>query len=172
MLALVLVSAAPFAARADGAADLAVAETAVAASDFDAVLRLADQAIGGGDLIAGSLAQAHFVRAGALRGAGQPDLAVDAYVAALQIQPRRVEAFIGLGRALDDQGRHAEAEQAHLRAVFLRPDLPDTYIARGDSYVLAGECGRAIADYTRAVAIDPDNEPALAGLEQAQRGAQ
>jgi hypothetical protein len=45
-------------------------------------------------------------------------------------------------------------------------------IARGDSYVLAGEYGRAIADYTHAAGIDPDNEAALAGLEQAQRGAQ
>lgn len=43
---------------------------------------------------------------------------------------------------------------------------------RGNSYVLAGEYGRAIADYTHAAAIDPDNEAALAGLEQAQRGAQ
>ena len=170
-LMLVLVLAAP-SARADGADDLAAAETALGARNFDEVLTLADRALAGGGLTGTALSRAHFFRARALRAGGQPKAAVDAFLAALRLSPRNVEAYSGLGRALDDQGRYAEAEQAHHRAVWLRPDLPDPYTARGDSYVLAGKFGRAVADYTRALGLAPGDAAARSGLERAKRGAQ
>ena len=52
-------------------------------------------------------------------------------------------------------GKPSEALQDRDRAVHLKPDLPEAYIARGGSYHLMGQHEKGLADRTEAIRLNP-----------------
>lgn len=108
---------------------------------------------------------------GFLRGRGPEAIALEAahkayadghyadaragYREVLEQQPSSLDARRGLARSLMELGRH-DAAMAHFdRAIQAAPDFGATYANRGILHDRMGRYGQAIADYRKALALDP-----------------
>ena len=74
-------------------------------------------------------------------------------------------ALIGMIHAKNQ--RWQDALEALAEAERIDPNYPMTYVYRGGVRLSQGDAASAMADYRRALAIEPGNEPARAGLAQA-----
>lgn len=73
----------------------------------------------------------------------------------LDDEDRRLEARRGLARTLMEQGRLEAARRHFDRAVEAAPDYGATYANRGVLHDRMGRYRRALADYRRALELDP-----------------
>ena len=103
---------------------------------------------------------------------GDSDRAIDVYESIIANSPQHLEALIGLGHALINEGRLAEASDALNRAESLAAENAAVLAAQGRLHAVAGRTTLSLAYYQRAVTIDPNN--ARVGEEllelQARRG--
>lgn len=77
------------------------------------------------------------------------------YREALREAPDHVHAWRGLARTLLQQERYEDALNAFTEAIARAPDFGVTYANRGILYDRMGRHGEALADYERALALEP-----------------
>ncbi len=99
----------------------------------------------------------------------QPALALQAFDAALKLDPGLVEALVNRAVTSFGQG-DSEAAVADLnRALELRPANPDVLFNRGYAYEAAGRHSEAMADYRAALGLaGSDQEALLDGLARCE----
>ncbi len=98
--------------------------------------------------------------------AGHFDQALEKLRAAARLEnTAHVHALIGM--VLAKQGRREEALKELDLAASLDPSFTMTYVYRGNVYLSAGSQEAAIAEYRRALELDPRNPAARQALEQA-----
>lgn len=82
--------------------------------------------------------------------------ALEQYKKALAEAPDHIHALRGYARTLMQLGRHEEALQAFGEAIAMQPDFGGTYANRGILHDRMGLYELAIADYERALELDPE----------------
>ena len=65
------------------------------------------------------------------------------------------EDWFEKGLSLSQSNRYQEAISAFSKAIEINPHNTDAYINRGVVWFHQGDCGRALADYTKALNLDP-----------------
>ncbi len=98
------------------------------------------------------------------------DYAVNAYTVAIEISPEAVSSYYyrGISRALMGNLSGGIADIGVV--IERRPDNAVALALRGLMYEAIGRPGAALADYRRALAIDPDNEYARSGMARLAQG--
>jgi len=144
-------------------------------AEAEASLRRA-MALPGGDT-----ALAHVWLGLSLVGQGKVDAALGEIAGAEARDPELVEAHFNRGRLLLAKGRAAEALPELERAVELRPTFANGWLrlgearaasARGsDAESVAASRAAAIADYRRALSVDPSTTDAYAALARALKAS-
>ncbi|NOT28019.1 MAG: tetratricopeptide repeat protein [Acidobacteria bacterium] len=85
----------------------------------------------------------------------QPAKAVEAYRAAVKVDPRHAGAHYGLGVALVLQGQANEGRDQLLEASKLAPQNPLPYYALGSVHAAQGRHSEALASLERAIKLQP-----------------
>jgi tetratricopeptide (TPR) repeat protein len=131
--------------------------------DYHGALHLADELLSGGH----AYADAHQLRGLALALLGHPERALDAFDAALAINPRYTDALVHRGIVLSDLGRIDEAADALARAAAERDGrlggltrpvagrLANLHAELAEAYADAGLLEDAIREYRRALELGP-----------------
>ncbi len=148
----------------NGDSALARARGRFALGDYHGTVVFLDAVIESGH----AYADAHQLRGVALALLAQPDRALEAFDAALALNPRYVEALIHRGLVLGDLGRTDEAAEHFRRAAAedgpAQPGLPRQAKARlaslhadlAEAYADAGACDRAVEQYRAAIDLGPE----------------
>jgi tetratricopeptide (TPR) repeat protein len=106
-----------------------------------------------------TMALDHFLRGQAAFDAKQLAEAVQAYEAALRLEPTHYWSMMRLGYCLCDRGRgpedFARAATAFTGCILKRPDHAHAYFSRANAYRQLGRYGEAVADYSTAIELDP-----------------
>ena len=131
--------------------------------DYHGALHLADELLGGGH----AYADAHQLRGLALALLGHPERALEAFDAALAINPGYTDALVHRGIVLSDLGRTEEAADALARAAAERDGrlgglqrpvagrLANLHSELAEAYADAGLLEDAIREYRRALELGP-----------------
>jgi tetratricopeptide (TPR) repeat protein len=113
----------------------------------------------------------HRVRGELLRQFGKPDQAVTELQTALKLDPNDALAYESLARALSEVQREEDAAAARRQAVALREKAAgsgerslDTRLVLADSYMVAGEYGKALTEYQAAEKLAPKDTRVYRGL--------
>jgi tetratricopeptide (TPR) repeat protein len=85
----------------------------------------------------------------------QPEPAVEHFARALELEPRSVEACVGLADALSAQGKNGEALEYYRRAVAMAPGFEAAEYNFGLALADAGRPEEAMAHFARALEINP-----------------
>jgi len=88
---------------------------------------------------------------------GKPDLAVQEFQHALELDPRGIEAQTGMAHAYENAGRVKDAETAFQRVIALRPDYWDGYNSLALFYDGQKRYDEAITQLHKALELTPDN---------------
>ncbi len=100
-------------------------------------------------------------------GQGRYQQAADHYAAAIQALPHSADALVGLGCAMEELQRHAEALEVYHRALAIQPDFAGAKLNLGRTLILLGQPEAAV-DYLEEARIGmPDNGLVYALLGQA-----
>jgi predicted O-linked N-acetylglucosamine transferase (SPINDLY family) len=91
----------------------------------------------------------------ALKAAGKPAEALDAFEAGLRIDSNHVGALNNLGNLLHAMGKLAEAEAKVRRALEIKPDLPQALFNLGKILTSMNRLEEAADLFRRAIGIDP-----------------
>jgi len=95
--------------------------------------------------------------------------ALDAYRAAVAIEPDFSDALANLGALLFETGALAEAAESCRRALALSPDNPQRHNNLGNVLVAQDALDEAIASYGRAIALDPGDAATYVNLGNTQQ---
>jgi tetratricopeptide (TPR) repeat protein len=85
----------------------------------------------------------------------RPEEAIPSLTAAVVLNPHSPGAYFNLGRALQDSGKHVEAERAYRKAIALKPDYAAPHDSLGSVLVDKGRPDEAMACYREAVRLKP-----------------
>lgn len=100
----------------------------------------------------GSRARAHFHRGVArLARRDDPREAIHDFDAAIRLQPRLVDAFIGRAQAHDRLEHYDDVIADLTRVIGLDPEDPFPHLLRGRAWIAMGRPGQAAADFARFV---------------------
>jgi len=88
---------------------------------------------------------------------GKPDLAVQEFQHALELDPRGVEAQTGMAHAYENAGRVKDAEAGFQRVIAIRPDYWDGYNSLALFYDGQKRYDEAITQLHKALELTPDN---------------
>jgi len=124
-----------------------------AISDYDQAIRLMP-----------SYVNAYVARGNIWRTKSDYDKAMADYDAAIRITPSAL-AYYNRGVTWRKRSEPEKAISDYNNYIAMMPKDPDGYVARGNIYSDIKDYGKAIADYDRALAIDPNN--ALAASNKA-----
>lgn len=97
---------------------------------------------------------------GAIIGISDVETAMGHYATAQQLNPRHMEAYIGMGNLLLQIGHSDAAIAQYRRAVQARPEHATPYYALGGACAAIGRTPEAVEAYERAVSVDPRFIPA------------
>lgn len=106
----------------------------------------------------------YFELAEALRAQNQREKAVTAYREALLRDAQYLAALMGLGSALDEMGRKAEAADVLRRATQSAPSDARTWDSLGAVEFRLGDIEEAKTAFERAIALDPEMPEPRSGL--------
>jgi tetratricopeptide (TPR) repeat protein len=106
--------------------------------------------------------------AGALDCANRMDDALDKLRQAAALLPGAF-VYSEIGRVYVKQGKRAEALEALDTAIRFNPRFQPAYLYRGVLYANSNEWPAAAAEYRQALALDPSDDRARAGLAEADR---
>ena len=90
--------------------------------------------------------------------------ALEAYQAAIQIDPKNANAYIGLGVAYMGRGQWKEAIDAYKKAVSIAPQSADAQYALGDTYNTMRMHGDAFQPLVKAIQLYPGFAEAHYGI--------
>jgi Flp pilus assembly protein TadD len=99
----------------------------------------------------------HYRLGGYLQERKKHAAAIDAFRAALEIDPAHVMAHNALGVSHDALGNHAAAVEAYTAALRVDPNCDYVLNNLGYSYLLQGRADLAIAHFEKALALDGGN---------------
>jgi len=116
---------------------------------------------------AGSAA-AQYERGKYYQARGDDDLALEAYVQALTLDRRHVEAHDAVATIYSQQGRFAEAESTLREVIEQRPGAAFLHNNLGYVHYLQGQHEAAIKELRTALSLDPKSEWARNNLEMAE----
>jgi tetratricopeptide (TPR) repeat protein len=119
---------------------------------------------------AGLLASAYANQGSALRDLGEDQKARESYDEALRLNPQQFNAYLGLGRLLERQGKLDEAIDNYSRSVSLRP-TDEGYFCLGRGLQVEHRNAEAMAAYQSALKINPGYEEAQQALNSLSAGA-
>lgn len=102
-------------------------------------------------------AQAHYEHGTSLRKLGRHDEAIQAFEAAIALNPNFAEAHNSRAIALATLGRYQDALASLDRAIELSPDYAEGHNNRGIVLQELGQLDAALASFDKAVALKPDN---------------
>jgi tetratricopeptide (TPR) repeat protein len=108
----------------------------------------------------------------ALLSGGRPDEAMQAFIAAVQLDPSNANAENGLGACLSTRGQDADAIAHYQAAIRLKPDFALAYANLAGALLHLGRSADALNALLDAVRLDP-NQPSWefnAGVLLAQTG--
>lgn len=77
------------------------------------------------------------------------DRAMDAFLEAIELQPRNSEAYYGLGGIYNFKQRHEEAREAFLKAIRYDPTHFNAHYSLGYTYELLGDKEKAETEYAK-----------------------
>ncbi len=106
----------------------------------------------------------------AYRDLGESANAVPAWEHVLALDPRRADAHMHLGWALQLEMRTSEALEHYRTAMRLQPDLVGVRVLLGDLYEELGELAQAESVYREEIRLHPDYGPAHTCLAKLLRG--
>ncbi len=98
--------------------------------------------------------------AGILASAGKSERALELLDKAIERDPERGESYFPKGLILLNQKRIAEAEQAVKKGLQYTSDSPVGYYYLGRISIESGNAEQALANFDRAIAVNPAFEPA------------
>ncbi len=98
----------------------------------------------------------HIERGKQLFSAGQGEEAVQAFTRAIEENPANVDGYTFRGSALNALRRYAEAIADQTKAIELNPSAL-AYYYRGNTYHMAGQSRRALADVEQSLRLDATN---------------
>jgi Flp pilus assembly protein TadD len=104
--------------------------------------------------------------ANALDCAGRQNDAIYEFARAIQLNPDRPEAYVGLSAIYGKQRRTKEALNALTRAEAADPSIVQIYLNRGGVYEILGNIPGAESEYRRALGLDPANRTAREALRR------
>lgn len=116
---------------------------------------------------AGSAA-AQYQRGKYYQARGDDDLALDAFVQALTLDRRHVEAHDAVATIYSQQGRFAEAESTLREVIEQKPGAAFLHNNLGYIHYLQGHHEAAIKELRTAISLDPQSEWARNNLEMAE----
>jgi cytochrome c-type biogenesis protein CcmH/NrfG len=99
----------------------------------------------------------------AYRDLGEDAKALDSYDEALRLNPNQFNAYLGLGRLLERQGKLDEAITNYSRSVQIRPTEAG-FLHLGHALQLKGRRQDAVSAYQEAVQLNPDSTEAQQAL--------
>ena len=111
-------------------------------------------------LTSAQIADVQVAIARTVEGRGEVQQAVGFYTEAVRNDPTRTEAWARLAVLADKEGKFAESEEAHRRALDLQPNDPDLYCNRGYSLYLQERWDEAEISLRHAVRLKPDHRRA------------
>jgi len=86
---------------------------------------------------------------------GQYQKALEKYTEALKVDAADIHALRGKARSLMQLGRFEEAQTVYDLAIKLEPGFATSYANRGILHDRMGEYQKALADYAKAMQLDP-----------------
>ena len=86
----------------------------------------------------------------------KPDKAFDDFSRAIEIDPSRVDGYVGRGNTLNTLGRYQEALEDYNKAIEIDPKLANAYVNRGSAYSHLEQYEKAITDYEKGLELDPE----------------
>ncbi len=108
--------------------------------------------------------RAHFLLGGAYFGRQEYDKAIAEYGKATEINPRYSPAYNLLGYAYRAIDKYGEAETAFTKYIELVPGDPNPYDSYAELLMKTGRFDESIAQYGKALAIDPHFSPSKVGI--------
>jgi tetratricopeptide (TPR) repeat protein len=118
-----------------------------------------------------TLAVDHYLRGKAAYDAKQLAEGVKAFEAGLRVEPTHYWSLMWLGYCLCDLGQgpedYAGAARVFTGCILKRPDHAHPYYCRGNAYKRLGQYDKALAEYHKAIVLDPKFAPAHCGLGSA-----
>jgi len=100
----------------------------------------------------------------AYRDLGDEAKARERYDEALRLNPNQFNAYLGLGRLLERQGKLDEAIANYSRSIEIRP-TESGFLGLGHTLQMKGRRQEAIAAYQQALQLNPDSTEAQAALK-------
>jgi len=88
---------------------------------------------------------------------GEPDMAIEAYSSAIDLNPCKANAYLDRGNAYHDRGELEHAIKDYSKAIELNPDYADAYSNRGNAYRDKGKLNEAMQDYNTAIKLKSDH---------------
>jgi tetratricopeptide (TPR) repeat protein len=114
-----------------------------------------------------TMALDHFPRGRAAHDAKKLAEGVQAFEAALRLEPTHYWSLMWLGYCLCDLGQGPEdfagAARVFTGCILHRPDHAHAYYCRANAYAKLRQYDKAIADYSQALQLDPTHAAALCG---------
>ena len=104
----------------------------------------------------GNLAFVHLILGRICRVTGRSDQAISEIRKAISMDPLNVAAYTNLALVYGDVDRPADAENAYLQAIRIRPGYWPAYSTLGVFYELRGEYNKALEPLTLAVKLAPE----------------
>jgi Tfp pilus assembly protein PilF len=103
---------------------------------------------------------------------GKFDRAIEAFSAAVTINPKLGTAYLNRGMAFKQMGELDRAIEDYSTALSVKPDYVEAYNDRGSAFNRKGQFDRAIEDFNAAIAIDPTVYPAYInrGISYKEKG--
>jgi cytochrome c-type biogenesis protein CcmH/NrfG len=105
---------------------------------------------------------------GAYRDLGDHTKAQESYDQALRLNPNQFNAYLGLGKLLEKEGKVNDAIANYSRSVEIRP-TEQGYLRLGHALEQIGRGQEALGAYQEALKIAPDSSEAQAGLNRIQK---
>ena len=85
----------------------------------------------------------------------KPEKALKDFNRAIEIDPTRVDGYVGRANTLNTLERYEEALKDYDIAIEIDPKLANAYVNRGSAYSHLGQYEKAIADYEKGLELDP-----------------
>lgn len=131
---------------------------ATEANDHKRAIDLYSRVVNAAVLSANHLSSAHRARGDAYFQTGNPELAIQDYTRALQLNPHNAAAYINRGNVHTRQTRFGAALDDLNNAIILAPHDALAFQNRGNIHFFSGRFNKASFDYRRSLGLEPSDQ--------------